>query len=275
MTRPSAAAPRDSLDLRAIRDGGRREIPWDAPIVPALDAEGSKRVGEAWRSRMEQEHLAVGAFSRLALDLAEVGCDSVVLALVTRAAADEVRHADLCRRVAVRHLGEDAVPARLRGLAGFASRPGLASADDVLLRVVEMCCLSETFTGAYFTEMIERTGHPMARAAVESLLEDEIDHGRVGWAYLAQVKRDGGGAALDRALPELLVATVKPVFDEAVQYPEKDDPRLEAHAYLSTAAARTIYARTLGDVILPGFDALGVATEKARSMARAEGWIRA
>jgi hypothetical protein len=273
MTRSPVAAPRDSLDLRAIRDGGRREIPWDAPLDPALDEVGRRRVGAAWRARMEQEHLAVGAFSRLALDLAEVGCDSVVLALVTRAAADEVRHADVCRRIAVRHLGEDEVPGRLRGLAGFATRAAAATHDDVLLHVVEMCCLSETFTGAYFTEMLERTTNPMARAAVESLLEDEIDHGRVGWAYLAQVKRDGGGARLDGALDELLFTAVKPVFDEATLYPEADDPQLEAHAYLSTAAARAVYAKTLAGVVLPGLDALGVQTQRARSLARAEGWM--
>jgi hypothetical protein len=273
MTRPLVTAPRDSLDLRAIRDGGRRDIPWDAPLDPVLDEAGSKRVGAAWRARMEQEHLAVGAFSRLALDLAEVGCDSVVLALVTRAAADEVRHADVCRRMAARHLGDGAIPGRLRGLAGFATRAGATTQEDVLLHVVEMCCLSETFTGAYFTEMLERTTNPMARAAVESLLQDEIDHGRVGWAYLAQVKRDGGGALLDGALHELLLTTVKPVFDEATLYPEADDPRLEAHAYLSTAAARAIYAKTLADVVLPGFDALGVQTQEARALARGEGWI--
>jgi hypothetical protein len=223
---------------------------------------------------MVQEHLAVGAFARLTLELAEIGCDSVVLALVARASSDEVRHADLCRRMAARHLGEGNVGARLRGLAGFAHPSGPANEDDTLRRVVEMCCLSETFTGAYLTEMRERTAHPTARAAVESLLEDEIDHGRVGWAYLAQVKRDGGGATVDAALEAMLVADVKPVFDEAVAFPEADDPRLEAHGYLSTAAARRVYAKTLRDVVLPGFDALGVDTRPARALAEREGWMR-
>jgi hypothetical protein len=48
-----------------------------------------------------------------------------------------------------------------------------------------MCCLSETITGVYFTEMVGRATQPTARAALESSLEDEIDHGRIGCAARA------------------------------------------------------------------------------------------
>src|SRR4051812_38103559 len=118
MSAPTTTAPpRDALDLRPIRDGGRREIPWDHRDDPALLSPAQRLVlGRAWRARMIQEHLAVGAFSMMLAELAQTGCDSVVLALVARAAADEVRHADVCRRLAVRPLGEPAVPGRLRGL---------------------------------------------------------------------------------------------------------------------------------------------------------------
>jgi hypothetical protein len=273
-SREAPAAPRDALDLRAIRDGGRREIPWETPEDPSLSAEARRLVGESWRARMTQEHLAVGAFSLLAVELAQVGCDSVVLALITRAAADEARHADVCRRLAVRHLGEAAVASRLRGVPTFAPHPGCSPEERALLHVVEMCCLNETFTGAYFTEMIERTTHPLARAAVESLLEDEIDHGRVGWAHLAAARRDGHAGVLDTALPALLIETVKPVMDEAAAYPDDDDPQKEAHAYLGTRAARAVYRRTLERVILPGFEALGVDTRAGRALSEGEGWFR-
>ena len=271
--REAAAAPRDSLDLRVLRDGGRREIPWDSPADPSLTPEARRLVGEAWRARWAQEHLAVGAFSLLAVEVARIGCDSVLLALITRAAADEARHADICRRLAARHLGEAAVAARARGVPAFAAYPDRRPEERALLHVVEMCCLNETFTGAYFTEMIERTTDPLARAAVESLLEDEIDHGRVGWAYLAAARRDGYAGILDTARPALLLETVKPVMDEAAAYPDSDDPEKEAHAYLGTRAARAIYSRTLERVILPGFEAIGVDTRPSRALAEREGWF--
>jgi hypothetical protein len=244
-------------------------IPWDD--VPSLDAGRRRLLGGAWRWRMEQEHLAVGAFSQLALELAAIGCDSVVLSLVTRAASDEVRHADLCRRLAEIHLGET-LPARLSGVPRMPDTGDRGAEDTALLHVVEMCCLSETFTSVYFTEMLERATHPLAHAVVQSLLKDEIDHGRVGWAYLAAVRGRGGAERLAEDLPALLAATIKPVIDEARAAPEAEDAEIEAHGYLVRDRGAALYVRTLRDVVLPGFEALGVQTEPARAFARAQGW---
>jgi hypothetical protein len=253
-----ASPPRDSLDLRTIRDGGRREIPWDHVDTEGeqLDARGRELVGKSWRARMQQEHLAVGAFSLVASELAREGCDSVVLAMITRAAADEVRHADVCRRLAARHLGEAAVPRRVRGVPSIPEHTGVSDADRVLFHVVEMCCLSETLTGVYLTEMLARASHPVARAALESLLEDEIDHGRVGWAYLAARQREASAASLGEALPAMLERTVARVVDQPVT--DDDERALEAHGYLSQRTARALYLSALDEVIVPGFTELGV-----------------
>jgi hypothetical protein len=248
-------------------------IPWD-DVPSSLDAGRRRLLGHAWRWRMEQEHLAVGAFSKLALELAAVGCDSVVLSLVTRSASDEVRHADVCRRLAEVHLGE-ALPARLAGVPRMPDTGDRSAEDAALLHVVEICCLSETFTSVYFTEMLERATHPLAHAVVQSLLRDEIDHGRVGWAYLAAVRQRGGAERLAEDLPALLAATVKPVIDEARAAPEGEDVDIEAHGYLVRDRGAAIYTKALRDVVLPGFETLGVDTEPARAFARAEGWIGA
>jgi hypothetical protein len=254
--------------MPSLRDGGRRDIPWDYPIEP-LDDERRDKLVHAWHWRQEQEHLAVGAFSELTRDLVEIGCHNIVLALVTRAAADEVRHADICRRVAELHLGKP-LPSALKGAPEQGNYGGATREDEVLYRVVAMCCLSETMTGAYFTEMLEHATHPIARAVVQSLLEDEIDHGRLGWAHLANVKSTGGAQTLHEALPDLLEVTVKPVFDEAQEAPEADDPILDQHGYLGRTRGAAIYRRTLNDVILPGFESLGINTERAR--ARIQSW---
>jgi hypothetical protein len=262
--RPSP--PRDSLDLRTIRDGGRREIPWAHVDAQAeqLDARGRDLVGRSWRARMEQEHLAVGAFSLVAAELAREGCDSVVLAMITRAAADEVRHADVCRRLATRHLGESAVPRRVRGVPSIPEHAGASDSERVLLHVVEMCCLSETLTGVYLTEMLSRATHPVARAALESLLEDEIDHGRVGWAYLATRAREAATlTSLASALPAMLERTIGRVVDQPAT--DADEPVLEAHGYLAQRTARALYASALHEVILPGFTAIGVDLGPARA----------
>ena len=125
---------------------------------------------------MRQEHLAVGAFALMTPELAGIGCEAAVLGLVARASADEVRHAEVCRRMAVIMLGEDQVPPAWRGLPKVPLQVGADARTRALRHVVEMCCLSETLTGAFFTEMHARATDAVARTVVESLLEDEIDH---------------------------------------------------------------------------------------------------
>ncbi|HVY49192.1 MAG TPA: hypothetical protein VHB21_25050, partial [Minicystis sp.] len=165
----TAAADVAALELGAQRGGARRRIAWDALAdVPAGDVRAF--AGAEWLERMKQEHLAVGAFSRMAVELAEEGCDDVGLVLVARAAADEVRHAEVCRNVAVKLLDAGAVPRRLRGVPRIPEHPSAAPADRALYHVVEMCCLSETVTGVWFTEAIARATHPTMRAVLESLL---------------------------------------------------------------------------------------------------------
>ncbi len=262
----------DIAAFESTGGGARRSIAWSALDGEALGDAGRRTVGATWLERMKQEHLAVGAFALLARELAAEGCESVVLSLVTRAACDEVRHAEICRRFAVELLGGDAVPAGFRGLPKVPMHAGAPSADRVLFHVVEMCCLSETLTGVYFTEMLARTTDPVAREAIESLLEDEIDHGRVGWAYLAGRARDGALHGLADALPAMLDRTFRGTLGARSRASSDDDSRLETCAYLGPRAGADVYRRALRDVILPGFEQLGVDLGPARAKVRERAW---
>jgi hypothetical protein len=242
----------------------RRTIDWASLADAARELTESTRtvVGDSWRRRMRQEHLAVGAFAQLTQELAAVGCSSVVLGLVARASADEVRHAETCRLFAVAMLGEEAVPPGFRGVPALPAHPGCSASARALLHVVELCCLSETMTGVYFAEMRARASHPAARAAVDSLLEDEIDHGKVGWAYLAERAREDAIGDLPAALPDLLERT----FGAALERPQiVDDPRAENFGYLPGEASTLAVRRALRDVVVPGFEALAIPLGPAKA----------
>lgn len=243
----------------------RRPIAWEALEQAArlLPVHAREVVGGTWRERMRQEHLAVGAFAILTQELAQIGCDGVVLGLVARASADEVRHAEICRRMAVALLGAEAVPRAWRGLPNLPAHEGADASTRALLHVVEMCCLSETLTGVVFAEMHARATHPAARAVVESLLEDEIDHGRVGWAYLATRARDGKLAVLAEALPAMLDRTFGRALRERGRV--EDDDAMEAFGYVRDAACADLVRRALRDVVLPGFETLGVDLARSRA----------
>jgi hypothetical protein len=261
-----------ALFARAARNGARRKIPWETLDASSLPAAQRRTVGATWLERMKQEHLAVGAFSLLAQELAELGCESVVLSLVTQAATDEVRHAEICRRMAVALLGDGAVPARFRGLPRVPPHPDSSLSLRVLLHVVEMCCLSETMTGVYFSEMLARTTCAPAKAALESLLADEIDHGKAGWAYLATRVREKSVDGLDRALPAIFDRTVGRALSELKGRSDEDDPAMDAFGYLSKTASVAALIRALHGVILPGFELLGIKLDEARAHVAAQGW---
>jgi hypothetical protein len=255
----TAGAPRDSVELRPRRENSRA-IPWEAHAeqLASLGPKQRAIIADDWLARMKSEHLAVGAFSLIACELAEAGCEPVVLAMITRAASDEVRHTDVCKRLAIGLLGRDAVPERLRGVPSVPKHEGVSVRDRALLHVVEMCCFNETFTGVYLTAMLERTTDETARAAIESLLEDEIDHGRVGWAHLGACVRAGFGAAVvEPALPAIVARTVDPVL-ACANRGHAADPLLEAHGWLSSADAAAIYRDAFAEVVLPGLSAAGI-----------------
>ena len=252
--------------------GARREVRWETLDASLLDDEGRAKVGATWLARMQQEHLAVGAFALLTSELAAEGCNSTVLRLIARAPSDELRHADVCRKVASALLGEENVPRRLRGVPTVPEHAKLSTAERTLLHVVEMCCLSETFTGVYLTQMLARAREPAVRAALESLLEDEIDHGRVGWAYLASARRLRASEALSRELPDMIERTIGWVIDKARAHPEADDPKLEAFGYLGNDTGAELAARTITDVVLPGFAAVQVDLGPTRERIAERRW---
>jgi hypothetical protein len=246
--------------------GTRRPIAWDAidGVGRSLSDGARTVIGGTWRERMRQEHLAVGAFAQLTQELAAVGCDAAVLELIARASSDEVRHAEICRRVATAMLGQQAVPTAWRGLPKIPMHPGVDARTRALLHVVEMCCLSETLTGVFFTEMHARATDPTIRTVIESLLEDEVDHGRVGWAYLgirAQAKTLDG---LATALPEMLDRTFGRVLRALGSV--EDDEAMEAFGYVREGACAAIFRRALRDVVVPGFELLGVDLSHSREV---------
>jgi hypothetical protein len=269
----SRAFVRPDLEQAATLGGARRTIPWEELDANELAPEDRLAVGMRWRSRYEQEHLAVGAFAKIAWEVAACGGEPVVLALLTRAASDEVRHAEICRRAAACFLGDDAVPARLRGVPPVPPHPDATPTERALYHAVEMGCLSETFTGVYLTETLAQTTHPTMRAVLESLLEDEIDHGRVGWAHLAAVARVEPLDGLRRALPDMLRRTFVLSIRKASKVPEPDVTARAAVGHLSNDACPGIFRRALRDVILPGFETLGVDLGPTMATIRAEGWL--
>lgn len=168
-----------------------------------LEPAEREKIGELWARRALTEMTGARAFARLRRDLSLDGADAVVMDLVERAIQDEIFHSELCVRVAAHHLPDgDPPPGAFEDGLDFESCDPRAAR---LLRVVLHSCMNETVAAAYLRECLKQAVSPLIQETIKNLLQDEVDHARIGWAHLAS-SRVGPGerAAIARALPSLL-----------------------------------------------------------------------
>jgi hypothetical protein len=134
------------------------------------------------------------------------------------------------------------------------------------LHVTALCCVNETIACAALRASMQASQSPLVSAALQSILSDEIDHARAGWAHLAsasvsiETKR-----ALAPWLPRLLAGHLDALLDDGAPLPGEGYPQ---HGMLSRASLRGIIASALDAVILPGFERAGIETGDAREWAR-------
>ena len=130
-----------------------------------------------------------------ALSLAHVA--TVVLArsgpgdlhwLATRATSDELRHAAICHRVAQAYDPDVGPLPAARRFPPFVTE--LDGDRSGALFVLAQCCIQETLAAAYLSRAYDAATAPLARAALHALLGDEIDHGRIGYAFAALLDRE-------------------------------------------------------------------------------------
>ena len=233
----------------------------DDPSIDALEPALRERLGRQWASRATAELRVASIFATLSAGLLESGADPAVLGIAARAVSDEVRHAEICRRLAERYSGHAvAWPAPGRG-----SMPRLARAPVDLratLHTVAMGCVNETIASAWLEASLRTAISPLARAALRELIADDIHHARLGWAHLASsFVGDATRRDLGAWLPALLdAAAMQWTRDSKDKLPEG----CPEHGVPSNEATRRVVRDTVAGVVLPGFESLGVPVAAGR-----------
>jgi hypothetical protein len=160
--------PETDADIEALEDGQRAELT------------------EVWLGRAASERRVADAFEVVRDALAALRAPDEVVKLATRAVDDEYRHEELSRVVASRFAGRELEPPPRLALVV----PEHTGADGELLHtlhVIGHCAMNETFASAFLETSLAFAKAPLARAAVQELLSDEIDHARLGWAHLGSL----------------------------------------------------------------------------------------
>jgi len=234
-------------------------------VIDALAPDSRAQLAGVWQNRASLE-LQVGiGFAAIAGGLVEEGVIQPVIELATAAIRDEVRHAEISASLAARYRGSEVTwPAPVKTMIpAFAPATGRFRST---LRVIAQCCINETLACAVLEACVAQGKSPLVRAGQQSILSDEIDHARAGWAHLASpFVSEGDKKAIGTWLRRLLAGKLDVLLDEAAPLPGEAFPD---HGMLSRATLVKVLHSTLDDVVFPGFDAAGIDTTDARAWAK-------
>jgi hypothetical protein len=223
--------------------------PLDVSSLPVGDI---ARIGKYWARRAEAELTTGVVFANLGVALLAQSVTPEVAFLVARAYSDEVRHAEVCRRVAMRYLGTELPlpkPRHVEKPTGSPSQARLAAT----LHLVLNCCFNEAVAMVFLRTCLDQAENGLVRLALRELMREEVDHCRLGWAHLSSAAvSDADRAAVTRALPGFIDGTRTLWLTDA----EHGVPR--GHGALALPDLERVVEEALADLILPGLEHCGV-----------------
>lgn len=233
------------------------DVPWDKSTVATLSPVQRARAAKTWRTRSEAEYLAVSTFSILSLDMCAAGAPADILSMIHRAAIDEVRHAEFCIRLASIYSGKNELPPP--GMSNLPDDPKRPKRDQALANALLVSCVAETYATILVGTMRDESSDPAVKAVLSIIYADEVMHARIGWSYLGYCVRTGGKQAIAAAASMVPIA-VKGAANmvEMPRSNEPMEPELRAHGLMTPAEERVLFAKSIREVLAPGFVALGV-----------------
>ena len=235
----------------------RATIQWAQSTAPTLTDAERTRLGATWMRRSEAEYLAVSTFSILAIDLVAAGAPADVLSLCLRAGIDEVRHAELCLRMAELYTGERNLPPP--GMSNLPDDPKRPRMEQALANAILVSCVSETYATTVLAATREYTTDPVALDVLTSIYSDEVMHARLGWSYLRYCLDKGGEKSIAAAAAMIPIA-VRGVAN-VVEKPRPEGEitaALRDHGLMTAREERLLFTCCVREVLAPGFSALGI-----------------
>ena len=141
----------------------------------------SPRVAEEWSRRVVAEYRSAALTAQLAGWLIEIGASPDLIRMALRIVDDELVHAELAHAV-TQALGVKVPPIERRSLRLSGGRG--PRVRDVARVGVALFCLGETLAVRLFRALRQECRRPLARAALDRILRDEVRHRDFGWQLL-------------------------------------------------------------------------------------------
>jgi hypothetical protein len=138
---------------------------------------------EAWTGAAFQEHRTGAACAATLQSLIEARAPLDLVAVATRFPLDEIVHVELCARIAMEYGGAvdlAYVPDEQVARVGAGEEPLLRASHQV----VAFFCVGEALSIPLLHGTWKACTHPLTRAVLKRIVQDEAEHGTFGWAYL-------------------------------------------------------------------------------------------
>jgi hypothetical protein len=225
-----------------------------------LDPPVRARLAEIWTQRSAAEAGVAVYVRAVGEDLAGAGAHPSVLSMAAQLREDEQVHARMCLEVAERyasHTLEKPNPVR----AEFRPLDGVPQPMRATLRVVGMNCIGETLAAAWMEASLRATQAPWLRTWVHRHFGDEVRHAQLGWAHLGTANvtpsmRAQIGVWVAPLLRANLASWLSEVNSDGASSLGHAD-----HGILPYSETARIVREAIEEMILPGFERVGVDTK--------------
>jgi|HubBroStandDraft_1064217.scaffolds.fasta_scaffold28668_3 hypothetical protein len=228
--------------------------------IACLDPETRLFVATTAARRSELELRGAAAFTAVTQALTDLRADTRIVELSARAIAEEIDHSGIYLSVARAYAGEELPVPRPEPIA-VPAYPRVGADGERLLRVVGMCSINETMACSFLELCVHGATAPRVREGLRRVLEDEIRHARIGWAYLGS---PDVGAAERRLVSEWLQPMLRAQWrgwcDQIATLPVGE---CVEHGCPSGKAIERAASASVRDLVLPGFARAGVDVANA------------
>jgi hypothetical protein len=215
-------------------------IGWGGPVegAPGLPRKVRAALAHRWTDDARAEHASVGAFAQLALQLLALGAPAELLDEVSRAMADEVRHARVAFALASRFTGTAVGPGPLA--TGAVSVPSLV---ELAVATAVEGGVGESLAAGFAAARLARCTDAEVRAALEAIVEDEARHAALAWRVVDWAVAQGGAAVADAVAVAVRDAVTRAHLQALPIEPEA--PSLGLPGMAALARARSAVLATL------------------------------
>ncbi|TSC25216.1 diiron oxygenase [Corallococcus sp. Z5C101001] len=156
-----------------------------------------ERARHSWTLRALNEFGSATVMGQLVQVMGEARVPLDLWSLAARFPAEEVHHVELCARMAMA-LGGGARLAYDPASFAVAFDPSLTFLQRASELLVRVCCVGETLSFALLSGCLRATSHPLTRAVLTTLVQEEALHGRLGFLYLEWIAPELGAAEKER-----------------------------------------------------------------------------